>query len=188
MPAYILLFCLLCIPPAFAAEAPATNTDSAPAKEEPAKIAKSEPDSQPASNATSQAHPAEYTCKYYSVKMPEGWQAIVPPEDQMGNINAIFATNTGGTILTMVAGPSSGEDAQAIANMFAEQFKAKDTPVLKNGLYTFKFPVQNAMATAWVASYDGNFMMTYIVGSIKEAQKFIRENITSESWPGLLPK
>lgn len=139
-------------------------------------------------NATQQILPDEFVCKYYRVKLPSGWKAIVPPEDQMGNVNAIFATDTGSSIVTMVAGPSNGEDAQTIASMFAEQFKAKKPPVLENGRYIFQFPIQNSLATAYVASYDGNFMMSYIAGNMKAAQKFIKECISSDSWPGLLPQ
>lgn len=143
---------------------------------------------QPGANATQQAPTEDFSCKYYKVKLPSGWKAIVPPEEQLGNVNAIFATETGSSVVTMVAGPSSGEDAQTIASMFAEQFKSRKPPVLSNGMYTFQFNIQNSLATAYVASYDGNFMLTYIAGNMKPAQKFIREAITSDTWPGLLPR
>lgn len=164
--------------PVYAAEKSVENTPADAGKSEPA----------PSANATSPAAPGEYTNKYYTVKLAQGWKAIVPPEEQLGNVNAIFATDTGSSVVTMVAGPSSGEDAHTIAKMFAEQFKARKQPQLENGLYTFQFPIQNTMATAYVASYDGNFMMTYIAGNIRSGQKFIRECISSQSWPGLLPK
>lgn len=163
--------------PAYAAEA-----------EKASSTKETENAADPSSNATKPLAPGEYVCKYYSVKLPSGWKAIVAPEEQMGNVNAIFATDTGSSIVTMVAGPSSGEDAQTIAAMFAEQFKAKQQPTLKNGQYTFQFPIQNTTATAYVASYDGQFMMSYIAGNLKPAQKFIRECIKSDTWPGLLPK
>lgn len=177
----IFVFLLVFSLPAYAADAPMENSEVE--KTAPAKV-----EDQPSANATQQPASGEYTCKYYTVKLPTGWKAIVAPEEQLGNVNAIFATDTGSSIVTMVAGPSSGESAETIASMFAEQFKAKKAPVLDNGRYTFQFPIHNTMATAYVASYDGNFMMSYIAGDMRQAQKFIRTAIKSDSWPGLLPK
>lgn len=142
----------------------------------------------PAGDAAPQA-PGEYVCKYYTAKLPAGWKAIVPPEEQQGNINAIFATDMGNLVVTLVGGPSGGQDAQSLAKIFSEQFKAKKEPVeSNNGLYTFQFPVLNTTATAYVASYDGNFMLTTIAGGARQGLKFIRDNIKSDTWPGLLPQ
>lgn len=142
----------------------------------------------PSANATIPVTPGEYKCKYYSVKLDEGWKAIVAPEEVSGNVNAIFATDSGSTLVTMVAGPSGGEDAKTVATMFAEQFKATGQPVLKNGQYTFQFPIQNSVASAWVTVYDGVFMMAYIAGSTRQGLKFIKDCIHSEGYPGLLPQ
>lgn len=141
----------------------------------------------PAENATTQAQPGSYTCKYYTVELPDGWKAIVPPEDQLGTVNAIFATDTGSSVVTMVAGPSGGADAKTIGNMFAEQFKATRSPVANNGQYSFPFPLQNGTATAIVTSSGPNFMVTTIAGNMKAAQQFLKENVKSDNWPTLLP-
>lgn len=172
-----LILALILASPSHAADAP-------PASEAPQAAAKEAP----AANATQAAAPGEYRCKYYTVRLPEGWQAIVAPEEQQGNVNAIFATTMGDTIVTMVGGPSGGQDAESVASIFAEQFKAKKPPVSSNGFYTFQYPVQNITANAWVASYDGNFMLTTIAGDLRRGQKFIRDNIKSDTWPGLIPK
>lgn len=174
-----LILALILASPSHAADAPV-----APAPEATQPTTKEAP----AANATQAAAPGEYSCKYYTVKLPEGWQAIVAPEEQDGNVNAIFATSMGGTIVTMVGGPSGGQDAESVASIFAEQFKAKKPPVSSNGFYTFQYPVQNITANAWVASYDGNFMLTTIAGDIRRGQKFIRDYIKSDTWPGLIPK
>lgn len=176
-----ILFFILAL--AFAGSSQAAETTATPAPEAPTNGKEA-----PSVNATQTPSPGEYSCKYYTVKLPQGWQAIVPPEEQQGNVNAIFATDMGGTIVTMVGGPSSGQDAQSVANIFAEQFKAKKSPVSSNGFYTFQYPVQNITAHAWVASYDGNFMLTTIAGDLTRGQKFIRDNIKSDTWPGLIPK
>lgn len=153
-----------------------------------AKVADKAAQNAPDANATAPASTEEYSCKYYAVKLPDGWRAIVPPEETLGNVNAIFATDTGNTVVTMVAGPSGGEDAQTIASMFAEQFKAAKQPVLKNGQYTFQFPIQNATASAWVAEYDGVFMMSYIAGNTRQGLNFVKSSIKSSGYPGLLPQ
>lgn len=176
-----ILFLLLAL--ALASPGHAADTGTAPTTETTPPAIKETP----SANATQAAAPGEYSCKYYTVKLPEGWQAIVPPEEQQGNINAIFATDKGGTIVTMIGGPSSGQDAESVASIFAEQFKAKKAPVASNGFYTFQYPVQNITANAWVASYDGNFMLTTIAGDLKRGQKFIRDNVKSDTWPGLIP-
>ena len=160
----------------------------APDSKTAANTAESASDKAPEPGAQAPEESGKYTCKYYSVKLPDGWRAIVPPEETLGNVNAIFATDTGNTVVTMVAGPSGGEDVKTIAAMFAEQFKAVKQPALKNGQYTFQFPIQNAMASAWVAAYDGVFMMSYIAGNTRQGMNFIRTGITSDSYPGLLPQ
>lgn len=169
-----LLLALLLVSPAFGAEAPALEQKNS--------------DSETAANATAPVSTRDFTCKYYSVKLADGWKAIVAPEETLGSINAIFATDTGSTVVTMVAGPSGGEDAQTIAAMFAEQFKAQKQPTLKNGQYTFQFPIQNTVASAWVSVYDGIFMMSYIAGNTRQGLKFIRDCIRSDNYPGLLPQ
>lgn len=144
---------------------------------------------QPSANATAQAAPdADYSCRYYKVKMPPNWKAIVPPEETLGSVNAIFATDTASSVVTIVAGPSGGEDAQTVAEMFASQFKAPKPPTLKNGQYIFQFPIQKSVAQAWVAAYDNVFMMTYIAGNKSQGLGFIRDCVKSDSYPGLLPQ
>lgn len=130
----------------------------------------------------------EYVCPYYKVTLPEGWKAVMPPHDQQGNISAIFATSTNGTVVTMIIGPNDGADAQTIASMFAEQFKATGKPVEKNGQYTFRFQMQNGAAQAWVGTQGAVFMVTAVSGNTRQGQDFLRRAVSSEQWGDLLPK
>lgn len=164
-------------PDAKAPQAPPTKEDSAPATESPvdATIGKGAADN-------------EYISPYYKVMLPDGWKAVMPPHEQQGNISAIFATNTTSAVVTMIIGPNDGADAQTIASMFAEQFKATGHPVEKNGQYTFKFTMQSGAAQAWVATQGSVFMVTAISGNFRQAQEFLRRSVTSDQWRGLLPK
>lgn len=130
----------------------------------------------------------EYVCPYYKVTLPEGWKAVMPPHDQQGNISAIFATSTNGTVVTMIVGPNDGADAQTIASMFAEQFKATGKPVEKNGQYTFRFQMQNGAAQAWVGTQGAVFMVTAVSGNTRQGQDFLRRAVSSDQWGDLLPK
>lgn len=132
--------------------------------------------------------PGEYECKYYKVTLPDDWKAIIPPTDQQGTINAIFATNTGNTVVTLIVGPNGGADTRSIAAMFAEQFKASKPPVDKNGQFSFTFPIQNGTAQAIVSGSGPDFMVTTIAGSNRLAQNFLRDNVHSENYAGLMPK
>lgn len=130
----------------------------------------------------------EFACKYYKVKLPDGWTAIMPPTDQLGTVNAIFATTTGSSVVTMIVGPNGGADLRTISDMFAEQFKAPKPPALKNGQYVFSFPLQNGNAQAIVSAMGEEFMVTTIAGGLSAAQTFLKTAVSSEEWGALLPK
>lgn len=176
MKTLILLALLGIVSPAMAAEAPAPAEKT----EQPAKAEAPAPETE--------QKPGEYECKYYKVQLPDEWKAIIPPTDQQGTINAIFATNTGSSVVTMIVGPSGGADIKTIATMFAEQFKAPRAPSDKNGQYVFSFPIQNGTAQAIVSGSGPDFMVTTIAGSLKQAQEFLRNNVSSENYSSLMPK
>lgn len=132
--------------------------------------------------------PEEYSCKYYTATLPADWKAIVPPTEQQGNINAIFAQTPGKAVVTLINGPNVGADAKTIAEMFADQFKASKAPVEKNGQYSFSFMQNDSPSKAWVAVDGTEFMISIIAGNQKEAQRFLKNNITSEDYPKLLPQ
>ncbi len=181
-------FFLSVSPCAMAAESAAdkeTVKTESPAKEEAAKEDKKE---------EAKETPGEYTCPFYKVNLPPDWKAIRSPEEKQGIINAIFAKNTASPVITMIVGPRQGAEPEMIAGMFAEQFKAGKDPVQKNDQFFFSFPQtppdsQTPITAHACLGIDGDyFMLTIYTGNQKEAQNFIKNDVSSEKYPGLLPK
>lgn len=190
----LLLALCLCTPAAYSGAAAPKQTPAAQPAPEAAKPADA---AQPPAAQTSQppqpalgkgAHDNEYISPYYTVTLPEGWKAVMPPHEQQGNISAIFATGSNATVVTMIIGPNDGADAQTIAAMFAEQFKASGKPVEKNGQYSFKFQMQNGPAQAWVGTQGAVFMVTAVSGNLRQGQDFLRRAVASDQWRDLLPR
>ncbi|WP_165071896.1 hypothetical protein [Desulfovibrio sp. ZJ200] len=130
----------------------------------------------------------EVTTQYFTVNVPDDWKAV-PPSENQGVSTAIFAKASGALSVTLVAGPNGGVDAKSIAGMFAEQFKSEKPPVEKNGQYTFTFMQQNISARVWVATEGDAFLVTSIAGSPrKEGLEFVKKNVKSASYAGMLPK
>lgn len=189
-----LILTLALAAPAMAAEEPgdgkttaaekAGNTAKADVKAE-AEAGKKEPDKK---GGEPEEKPGEYSCKYFTVTLPEDWKALEPPVEKQGAVNAIFAYKTGSPLVIINAGDNGGMDAKAIAGMFAEQFKAPKAPVEKNGMYTFSFTRQDIPAQAYVGTEGKDFLVTTITGDQKIAGDFIRKNIKSEVYTRLLPK
>lgn len=190
----LLAFALAISAPAFAANENATPTVEEADKPDGApKTAdtKTDKDNAPAGEDEKKSEtpkPGEYSCKYYSVKLPDNWRAVVPPTDQEGTVNAIFAKSTGKAVVTMIIGPNGGADAKTIAEMFAEQFKAPKPPTEKNGQFVFSFPQDGDNSQAFVSVSGPEFMVTTIAGNQKEALNFIRDNIKSDDYANLLPQ
>lgn len=137
---------------------------------------------------TMEEAPGEYACPYFTVKLPDGWKAILPPKEQQGVVNAIFAKNNNSPAISILVGKNGGADAKTIAGMFAEQFKAAKDPVEKNGAYTFQYPQHDGLtADVTVTSHDKNFMVVTITGNAREARQFLRDNVQSEEYKDLLP-
>lgn len=182
-----LALCPACADISMAATGATKSAEKAPA-----------PKDQEADKAPEAAHEkAEsnvFKCSYYTVRLPDNWRAVLPPEEREGLVNAIFARNTNSTVISMIIGPRAGADAKMIANMFAEQFKAKNPPQEKNGQYVFTFTQNDALeqktlsSTSCVSVEGDEFMITTWSGNKKEAQNFLKNNIESESYSQLLPR
>ena len=71
------------------------------------------------------------SCKFFSVNMPDGWQAVTPPTEQMGMTNAVFVKGAGNPSVSLLVGETAGTDIQTIARIFAEQYKADKAPMQK---------------------------------------------------------
>lgn len=130
----------------------------------------------------------EYKCEFYTVTLPKGWRAILPPTEEVGNINAIFADSSNAIVITIIIGPRLGSDASEIAAIFAEQFKATEPPEKKNDQYLFYFPQNGATARA-IVKVDGNFfLIATTIGNEREIKKFFSNNIKTEHYTGLIPR
>lgn len=184
----ILLIALSVTSPAFGAQADAAKAKAETQTETMTDKPAADKQEKEGKDEKKEGIPGEYACKYYKVKLPDDWKAIMPPTDKQGTVSAIFAANTGAPVVTIIIGPSGGADAKTIAGMFAEQFKAPNPPAEKNGTFTFSFPMQNATAKAYIATQDKDFMVTTISGNVRQAKAFIKNSITSDNWGSLLPQ
>lgn len=129
-----------------------------------------------------------YSCPYYTATLPEGWKAVQAPVEQEGNTNAIFANPSVGAAITLVVGPSLGADAETIASMFAEQFKATGPIKTQNGRKVFSF-LQNDLPTQAIVSVSGSeFMLTTIRGKTKDTDDFLKNALKSENYEALMPR
>ncbi|MDE5833816.1 MAG: hypothetical protein K2H64_12730 [Desulfovibrio sp.] len=164
-----------------------------PSSKDESKKAENDPKSGNA-QSTKESSPGEpsdsslYSCQFYTAKLPSDWKAVIPPTEQQGNINAIFSNGNGSTSITLIVGPSLGADAESIASMFAEQFKATGKIKNNNGQYSFAF-VQNGLpATAIVAVSQREFLLAASRGDGKEIANFYKNALSSEKYPDLLPR
>lgn len=132
--------------------------------------------------------PGQYVCPYYTVDLPADWQAILPPTDNLGQVNAVFAKNGQNPSVTMTIAPNGGVPLKTIAEMFAEQFQAPRPPSLKNGQYVFSYIQNDVPNQVWVATDGSLFMITAIGGNQKEGLNFIKNCVKSENYPSLLPR
>ena len=129
-----------------------------------------------------------FSTKYYTVRLPDDWKALSEPAENQGLNVAVFSQKSGNTMVTLMAAANHGESAKTIAGLFAEQFKSGRAPVEKNGQYTFNFLSQNKQRQAWISCEGDSFMLAIIYGNRSEAMDFIRKNISSKNYPGLLPR
>lgn len=188
MKKFLVLLMLSLALPAFAAEtqAPQGNesqkaTTESPKKDQPA-------DSKSLANAEKPAAPNEYSCQFYTVKLPDDWQAILPPTESQNLVSAVFCKTGQNPIVTLTIGEHGDMDAKTIAEMFSEQFQAAKAPVLKNGQYVFSYTRNDLVSQVWVATSGPYFMITAIGGNQKEGLKFIKDNIESEKYSSLFPR
>lgn len=171
-----ILFLLLAVP-AIAAENPAPDK-GAPEKSNEKNAQKQE----------AAPKPGEYVCPYYTVNLPTGWQAILPPTDNLGQVSAVFAKNSQNPSITMTIAKTGGVSLKTIAEMFAEQFQAPRKPALKNGQYIFSYTQNNVPNQVWVATDGPFFMITAIGGNQAEGLDFIKNYVKSENYSSLLPR
>lgn len=180
----ILLLSLVMALPSLAAESSNDNAD----KKDSSAAAESKTSKTTDKSQKANKEPGDYSSIYYDVKLPPDWQAILPPTDTQGQVSAVFAKNSSNPSVTMTIAQSGGIDAKTIADMFAQQFQAVKTPVLKNGQYIFSYTNNNTPTQVWVGTSGSLFMITAIGGNQKEGLDFIKNSFSNIKYPDLFPK
>lgn len=174
-----------------AGQSESAASDTPDGKEAASPAAEGAESDQPAQE---KPEPGVYSCAYYTVRLPEGWRAVLVPEERQGNVNAIFASANDQAIITPIVGPRGGADAATIAEMFAEQFKAQSPPVERYGQYFFSFEQTDAATghskkvDACVSTQGGQFMVTTWTGDQAQVRDFLTKSMTSDNYPDLLPR
>ena len=133
-------------------------------------------------------HANELNCPYFSVTLPNDWQAISPPSETQGLTSAVFSKNASSTTVAILVGQRHGTDAKTIAKYFASQFKAYQNPEEKKSRYTFNYTQQGLQCQAWVSTQDEIFMVISLIGNPREAMNFVKNNITSKTYTKLIPE
>lgn len=129
-------------------------------------------------------------CRYFSVELPDDWQAVSPPDENaaISLTNAHFAKRGGSTSVAIIVAPTGNLDAKTIAETFAQQYNAAKGPAENNGQYTFAFKQLGANCQAWVTTQDDVFMFTAILGNQREGMAFVRKYVKSADYAKLLPR
>lgn len=130
----------------------------------------------------------EFSCKYYTVKLPDDWKVFLPPTDQQGIVRALFGKESQNPTVAMAITPHGGMDVKTIADIFSQQFKASKSPVEKNGQYVFTITNNDLPTQVWVSVQGPLVMMTSITGNIKEGLNFLKNNVSTQDYSGLFPK
>lgn len=115
-----------------------------------------------------------YSCRYYTVTLPADWRAVTPPEENKGNVNAVFA-DTAGTTVTLIMGPLLGADVKMAADLFSEQFKGDAPTKRKDGSYVFDFKQRDSVARAIISAENDAFKLVAIRGNRIAAEKFLKD-------------
>lgn len=187
MKSVIIILAIILAAPALAADSsqPAPQNDNS---EKSLSTTEKTVDKKDTQSSAEQLPPGEFASPYFTVKLPEGWQAILPPTEQQGMWNAIFARTSQNPIVAFIISDHGGTDIKTIAEMFAEQFKAPKPPVERHGKYTFSFTQGDNVSHVWIARQEQVYMVTNISGNQKEGLAFIKNNVSSEKYGDLFPQ
>lgn len=130
----------------------------------------------------------DYSCRYYSVKLPDGWKAYLPPTERQGLTTSIFGRENQNLTVTMVVTQHGGMDIKELSKIFADQYNASRPPVEKNGQYSFNITRNNLPAQVIVTTYGPDTMLTTITGNLRDGMNFIKNYVSSADYKELLPK
>lgn len=175
MRAILILLFLAVSAPCFAApEETGQPPAEAPTQEKPAPEQKKDPN--------------EFSCRYFTARLPSGWKAFLEPTDKNGMISALFGKENQSVTVAITITPHGGVDLKTIAEMFAQQFKAAKAPVERNGQYVFNITRNDLPGQVWVSGQDNLVMITSIAGNQKEGLAFLKNNVSSAEYRGMFPK
>ncbi len=175
----LLIMFLALAMPALAADSPATDSKEA-VKDSVPEAAAQKADEAKKDNV--------YKCKYYTVTLPDGWKAFLPPTDQQGIVRALFGKESQNPIIALAITPHGGMDLKTVAEIFAEQFKSPKPPVSKNGQYIFTITKNDLPTQVWISAQGALVMMTSITGNLKDGLAFLKNDVVAGEYGGLFPK
>lgn len=133
---------------------------------------------------TSQAE--KITTDYYTVDMPDSWQKL---QENLSNSISIYvyATKSRDCVVTTVIGNNGGADLETITSCFAQQYKSRKKPVVKNNMGTFSFKdTENEDGYAYITTQDALYMVVTASGNLRKARSFIKE-FQSDDYKDLIP-
>lgn len=123
---------------------------------------------------------------YFTVDVPDNWQ-LMQQSEASGIFLCIFSTKSRDVTLTLAVSSSSGADVKTIAESFALQYKAKKSPVVKNGQATFSYEnFEGLEGFAYVTLHDDVYMVAAVEGNIPRGRDFLR-HFRSDAFASLIP-
>lgn len=124
---------------------------------------------------------------YFSVNVPSDWQLLQDDNDNAITLS-VYATKSRDTIVTTIIGSNGRADVATIVKSFAQQYKARDSLVRKDGQGMFIFKSYDGMdSTGYVTVYDRLYMVVTVSGNVRKARNFLK-HFQSADYAELLPK
>jgi len=120
----------------------------------------------------------------YSVEMPDSWSLMEQTEPAGLNI-IVFTSKAHDSVVTIVQGAAGDSDLNTIAESFAEQYKAHEKPVYKDGVASFNCSTYEGDAgSARIMVQDNQFVVATISGELRKGRLFL-SRFTSEKFDAL---
>ncbi len=124
---------------------------------------------------------------YFSVDVPSDWQLLQDDNDNAIALS-VYATKNRDSIVTTVVGSNGRADVATILKSFAQQYKAEESFVRKDGQGMFIFKSYDGMdSTGYVTVSDRMYMVVTVSGNMRKARNFLK-SFQSAEYADLLPK
>ena len=126
--------------------------------------------------------------EYFSVDIPSDWQLLQDDNDSSSISLSVYATKSRDSIVTVIIGSNGKSDMETILKSFAQQYKAAESFVRKDGQGFFAFKSYDGMdSTGYVTMDDRLYMVVTVSGNLRKARNFLKK-FQSEENEALLPK